>query len=453
LIILYLQQKINPEKMRKLKVAFSTLGCRMNQFETSAIEEKFEREGYTLTDFRDKADIYVINTCTVTNDADRTSRKTIRQAKRRNPDAVVVVTGCYAQVSPDKLAQMEEIDLVIGNSHKDAVFEIVENFINERRQDKVFIDNIFRQNEFKTFQISTFYEGSRPILKVQEGCNSFCSFCIIPFARGKVRSAKTEEVVKQISILVERGFKEIVLTGTQLSQFGYDNGEDLYSLLKDIVKIKDLYRVRLSSMGINELDDKLIDLITSEEKIAPHFHLSIQSADDKVLKDMKRDYTVKEYIEKVESIIKRRPETAIGTDIITGFPTEDEKSFENSLKNIEDIPFAYIHVFTYSERKGTTASKIGDLVPPQEKKRRTAILREISEKKSIEFRKRFLNNDLEVLIISEKDGKKVGITGNYIHIKFDSEKDINQITSVRLTEVGREREDNRGVELKKEVLV
>ncbi|ACO03938.1 MAG TPA: tRNA (N(6)-L-threonylcarbamoyladenosine(37)-C(2))-methylthiotransferase MtaB [Persephonella sp.] len=439
--------------MRKLKVAFSTLGCRMNQFETSAIEEKFEREGYTLTDFRDKADIYVINTCTVTNDADRTSRKTIRQAKRRNPDAVVVVTGCYAQVSPDKLAQMEEIDLVIGNSHKDAVFEIVENFINERRQDKVFIDNIFRQNEFKTFQISTFYEGSRPILKVQEGCNSFCSFCIIPFARGKVRSAKTEEVVKQISILVERGFKEIVLTGTQLSQFGYDNGEDLYSLLKDIVKIKDLYRVRLSSMGINELDDKLIDLITSEEKIAPHFHLSIQSADDKVLKDMKRDYTVKEYIEKVESIIKRRPETAIGTDIITGFPTEDEKSFENSLKNIEDIPFAYIHVFTYSERKGTTASKIGDLVPPQEKKRRTAILREISEKKSIEFRKRFLNNDLEVLIISEKDGKKVGITGNYIHIKFDSEKDINQITSVRLTEVGREREDNRGVELKKEVLV
>ncbi|WP_457622370.1 tRNA (N(6)-L-threonylcarbamoyladenosine(37)-C(2))-methylthiotransferase MtaB [Persephonella sp.] len=439
--------------MRKLKVAFSTLGCRMNQFETSAIEEKFEREGYTLTDFRDKADIYVINTCTVTNDADRTSRKTIRQAKRRNPDAVVVVTGCYAQVSPDKLAQMEEIDLVIGNSHKDAVFEIVETFINERRQDKVFIDNIFRQNEFKSFQISTFYEGSRPILKVQEGCNSFCSFCIIPFARGKVRSAKTEEVVKQISILVERGFKEIVLTGTQLSQFGYDNGEDLYSLLKEIVKIKDLYRVRLSSMGINELDDKLIDLITSEEKIAPHFHLSIQSADDKVLKDMKRDYTVKEYIEKVESIIKRRPETAIGTDIITGFPTEDEKSFENSLKNIESIPFAYIHVFTYSERKGTTASKIGDLVPPQEKKRRTAILREISEKKNLEFRKRFLNKDLEVLIISEKDGKKVGITGNYIHIKFDSEKDINQITSVRLTEVGREREDNTGVELKKEALV
>ncbi len=440
--------------MRKLKVAFSTLGCRMNQFETSAIEEKFEREGYILTDFKDIADIYIINTCTVTNDADRTSRKAIRQAKRRNPDAVIVATGCYAQVSPENLAKMEEIDLVIGNSHKNAVFEIVESFINERKQDKVFIDNIFRENELKTFRISTFYEGSRPILKVQEGCNSFCSFCIIPFARGKVRSAKVKEIIDQTKILVDRGFKEIVLTGTQLSQFGYDHKEGyLYDLLKQLINIKGLYRVRLSSMGINELDDTLIDLITSEEKIAPHFHLSIQSADDKVLKDMRRNYTVKEYIQKIERIIKRRPETAIGTDIITGFPTEDERSFNKSLKNIESIPFAYIHVFTYSERKGTTASKMGDPVPPQEKKRRTRILREISEKKNFEFRKRFLNKYLEVLVVSEKEGKKIGITGNYIHIKFDSEKEVNQITTIKLTEIGKEREDNKGVELMKEVAV
>ncbi|WP_457640339.1 tRNA (N(6)-L-threonylcarbamoyladenosine(37)-C(2))-methylthiotransferase MtaB [Persephonella sp.] len=437
--------------MEKLKVAFSTLGCRMNQFETSAIEERFAEEGYILTNFKDVADIYIINTCTVTNDADRSSRKTIRQAKRRNPDAIVVATGCYAQVSPEKLAQMEEIDLVIGNSHKDAVYEIVENYLNEKRQDKVFIDNIFRQNQFKTFQISTFYEGSRPILKVQEGCNSFCSFCIIPFARGKVRSAKIEEIVNQTKILVDRGFKEIVLTGTQLSQFGYDHKEGyLYDLLKQLINIKGLYRVRLSSMGINELDDTLIDLITSEEKIAPHFHLSIQSADDKVLKDMKRDYTVKEYMEKVEKILKKRPDTAIGTDVITGFPTEDEKAFLNSVKNIENIPFAYIHVFTYSDRKGTTASKLGDLVPPQEKKRRTAILREISEKKNIQFRKKFLNKELEVLIISEKEGKKVGITGNYIHIKFETDKDFNEITSIKLTEIGKEREDNKGIEIKKE---
>ncbi len=436
--------------MNKLKVAFATLGCRMNQFETSALEEKFVNRGYQLTDFKDMADIYIVNTCTVTNDADRTSRKTLRQAKRRNPNAIVVATGCYAQVSPDALAKMEEVDLVIGNSHKTAVYEIVENFINERREEKVFIDNIFRKSDFDTFQISTFYEGARPILKVQEGCNSFCSFCIIPFARGKVRSATIKDVVNQIKILVEKGFKEIVLTGTQLSQFGWDNNENLYSLLKEIVKVPNLYRVRLSSMGINELDDNLIEFLTSEEKIAPHFHLSIQSADDKVLKDMKRNYTVKEYIDKVEKILSKRPETAIGTDIITGFPTEDEKAFENTVNVVKDIPFSYIHVFTYSQREGTKAVSYGDKVPPQEKKRRTAILREISQEKSLSFRKRFLNKPLEVLIISEKEGKKIGITGNYIHIAFNSEKDINSVTDVLLKDVRLKREDNTGIEIKEE---
>ncbi len=438
--------------MKKAKVAFATLGCRMNQFETSALEEKFSNYGYEITDFKDIADIYIVNTCSVTNDADRTSRKTLRQAKRRNPDAIVVATGCYAQVSPEEIAKMEEVDLVIGNSHKTAVFEIVENFINERRKDKVFIDNIFRKNQFETFQISTFYEGARPILKVQEGCNSFCTFCIIPFARGKVRSARIEDIVNQVNVLVNRGFKEVVFTGTQLSQFGWDTGESLYSLLKEVIKIKDLYRVRLSSMGINELDDKLIDLITSEEKIAPHFHLSMQSADDRVLKDMKRNYTVKEYIEKVEKILSKRPETAIGTDIIAGFPTEDDRAFENTVKTVEEIPFAYMHVFTYSPREGTKAFSFKDTVPPQEKKRRTNILRKISEEKNIFFRKRFLKKTLEVLIISEKNGKKTGITGNYIHISFETDKPVNSITDVVLTEVGREREENRGIE-KKEALI
>ncbi len=434
--------------MEKLKVAFYSLGCRMNQFETSAMEEEFENRGYTLSEFSDKADIYVVNTCTVTNDADRSSRKTIRQAKRINPDAVVVATGCYAQVSPDELSKMEEVDLVIGNSHKTAVLEIVEQFINERRQDKVFIDNIFRKNDFETFQISTFYEGSRPILKVQEGCNSFCSFCIIPFARGKVRSAKIDQIVDQTKILVDRGFKEIVLTGTQLSQFGYDHKEGyLYDLLKRLIKIKGLYRVRLSSMGINEIDEKLLDLITSEEKIAPHFHLSIQSGDDRVLKDMKRNYTVSQYEKVINQIIKRRPDTAIGTDLITGFPTEDERAFENTVKTVKNLPFAYIHVFTYSQRKGTSAEKFRDIVHPQEKKRRTQIIRQISDEKNRKFRERYIGKPLEVLIISEKAGKKVGLTGNYIHISFSSERPVNSITKVVLTEVGEERENNTGKEI------
>ena len=432
--------------MKNPKVAFTTLGCRMNQFETSAMEEQFAQKGYSLTSFDDIADIYVVNTCTVTNDADRTSRKLLRQAKRRNPNAVVVATGCYAQVSPEKLAEIEEIDLVIGNSHKTAVYEIVENFINERRQDKVFIDNIFRKNEFETFQISTFYEGARPILKVQEGCNSFCSFCIIPFARGKVRSANPEDIVNQIKLLVDKGYKEIVLTGTQLSQYGYDHKKaNLYQLLKQIIKIEGLYRVRLSSMGVSEIDENLLDLITSEEKIAAHFHLSLQSASDKVLKDMKRTYTLSQYIRIVNEIVKRRPDTAVGTDIITGFPTETKQDFEESVKVIKDLPFAYIHVFTYSQREGTSAQKFGDKVYPQEKKERTKIMMQISQEKNKAFRKRYVDKELEVLTISEKNGKKVGLTSNYIHVKFNGNVDLNSIQKVKLTRIGTERENNEGI--------
>ncbi len=434
--------------MKKLKVAFTTLGCRMNQFETSAIEEKFYKKGYQITSFEDVADIYVVNTCTVTNDADRTSRKVLRQAKRRNPNAVVVATGCYAQVKPEEIAKIEEVDIVIGNSHKTAVYEIVENYLNEKNTEKVFIDNIFRKNEFDTFYISTFFEGARPILKVQEGCNSFCSFCIIPFARGKVRSARIDDVKKQVESLIHNGFKEIVLTGTQLSQFGYDHKEGyLYDLLKELIKIKGLYRIRLSSMGINEIDDNLIDLITSEEKIAPHFHLSLQSASDKVLRDMKRNYTFKEYETVVNKILQKRPNTAIGTDVITGFPTETREEFEISLKRITDIPFSYIHVFTYSQRENTSAEKYGDRVHPKEKKERTKILREVGQEKNLSFRQKFLNKNLEVLVIGEKDGKKLGLTGNYIHIKFDSDKEINSITNVKLTDVGKERDDNTGYEI------
>jgi threonylcarbamoyladenosine tRNA methylthiotransferase MtaB len=420
----------------------------MNHFETSALEEKFQNKGFELIDFKEKADVYIVNTCSVTNDADRTSRKILRQAKRRNPNAIVVATGCYAQVSPEKLAQMEEIDLVIGNSHKNAVYEIVENYLNERLKEKVYIDNIFRENEFKTLEISTFYEGARPIIKVQEGCNSFCSFCIIPYARGKVRSAKIKDIVRQIEVLVNNGFKEIVLTGTQLSQYGYDHKEgNLYDLLKEIIKIKNLYRVRLSSMGINELDENLIDLITSEEKIAPHFHLSLQSGSNKILKDMRREYTIEKYKEVVYKIIDRRKETAIGTDIITGFPTETAEDFVESYVNINDIPFAYMHIFTYSMRSKTSAVKFGDRVPPQEKKLRTNIMLRMAEDKNIDFRKGFLNSVLDVLIISEKNGYKVGLTGNYIHIKFKSDKNINEITKVKLIHVGKEREDNLGVEV------
>ncbi|MCX7738403.1 MAG: tRNA (N(6)-L-threonylcarbamoyladenosine(37)-C(2))-methylthiotransferase MtaB [Hydrogenothermaceae bacterium] len=429
--------------MGKVKVAFTTLGCRMNQFETSALEEKFSERGYTITNFEDTADIYVVNTCTVTKDADRTSRKILRQAKRKNPNAVVVATGCYAQISPEDLSRMEEVDIVAGNSHKTDLLEIVESYINERNEDKVFIDNIFREKDFKTFSISTFFEGTRPILKVQEGCNSFCSFCIIPFARGRVRSGKVREILEQVRILVDRGYREIVLTGTQLSQYGFDHREaNLLTLLKEITKIENLYLVRLSSMGIDELDNEMIDFLTDNQKIAPHFHLSLQSADDRVLSDMRRNYTVSDYIRKVERMLKRRPETAIGTDIITGFPTEDREAFKNTVKNVKDIPFAYIHVFTYSPRENTQAFKLKDTVPPQEKKKRTKIMIDVSKEKSFRFRERFLNSKLKFLIIGQKDGKSIGLSPNYIHASLPVELEYNSIVEGKLVRIGLDREDN-----------
>jgi len=435
--------------LKKIKVAFTTLGCRMNQFETSMIEEQFEKKGYQITDFKNTADIYVINTCTVTNDADRTSRKTIRQAKRRNPKAVVVATGCYAQVSPEELAKIEEIDLVIGNSYKSAVLELIEDYINQKREEKIYIDNIFKENELKTFQISTFYEGARPILKVQEGCNSFCTFCIIPYARGKVRSAKIQEIINQAQILVEKGYKEIVLTGTQLSQFGYDHKEGyLADLLLDLIKIKNLKRIRLSSMGINEIDNQLLDIITQEEKIAPHFHLSLQSGDDQILKDMKRGYTVKQYENIINTIIKKRPDTAIGTDIITGFPTETKEAFQNTKKLLQNLPLAYIHVFTYSPRKNTKATKLNDKVSYTEKKARTKELIELSEQKNFQFRKKFLNKELkDVLIISQKNGQKIGLSGNYIHMYIQTKKDINQLINVKLQKIDKQKESNIAIEI------
>lgn len=428
---------------KSIKVAFASLGCRMNQFEISGIKQQFYDNNFIITDFDSSADVYIVNTCSVTNDADRTSRKVIRQAKRKNPKAVVVATGCYAQISPDELSKMEEVDIVVGNSQKTDIYDIVQQYINERQDQKVFIENIFTDNEFKTFKISTFFEGSRPILKIQEGCNSFCSFCIIPYARGKVRSGNVNDIVNQIKVLVENGYKEIVLTGTQLSQYGRDHKQaNLIDLLKKITDIDGLYLVRLSSMGINEIDDYALDFLTDNPKIAPHFHLSIQSADDRVLKDMRRDYTVKEYMYKVNRILSRRPQAAIGTDVITGFPTEDKQAFLNTVENIRDIPFAYIHVFTYSPRKGTHAYKLKNVVKPEEKKERTRILMEISKEKNEQFRKKFLKTPLDFLLISEKDGYKIGLSPNYIHAKINTNHKVNSVVKAKITKVGEDREEN-----------
>jgi len=413
-----------------LKVAFATLGCRMNFFDTDFIRTQFLNRGYKETPFGEKADVYIINTCTVTKGADRDSRKYIYKAKRLNPDAVVVATGCYAQVSPEELASLKEVDLVVGNTHKSEILKLVEEYLERKNPGKVFVGEIFREGEVKNFDLTVSFEHTRPFLKVQEGCNSFCSFCVIPYARGKVRSVPIPKVVEAVKRLSDRGYKEIVLTGTQLSQYGWDfhDGTNLLRLLEELTKIDGIEYFRLSSMSVAEIDKDLLEFITSNPKIAPHFHLSLQSGSERILKLMKRSYTAEEYREKVLQIVERRPITAIGTDIIVGFPTESDKDFEESYRFVESLPFAYMHVFPYSDRPFTKASKLEPKVPSKVIKERTKLMKELSERKKLQFREKMRGKTVRGLVLGNGDL----LTENYITLKAPEGVKEGQVVKVTL---------------------
>ena len=408
-----------------MKVAFETLGCRMNQFDTDLMKTKFAQKGYEIVEFEDIADIYIINTCTVTVGGDRSSRQAIYQAKRRNPNAVVVATGCYAQVNPQELAKLKEVDIVVGNTHKGEILKIVEEYL-ERKNKKVVVGEIFREKEVKNFDTVVYFEGVRPFIKVQEGCNKFCTFCVIPFARGKVRSVDKEKVVEQVKILSQKGFKEIVLTGTQLSQYGWDKGYTLYELLKELVKIEGIEIIRLSSMHVKEIDKNLLDFMVSEEKIAPHFHLSLQSGSNRILKLMERGYTKEEFQEIVNYIVEKRPLTSIGTDVIVGFPTESDEDFKETYEFLKNLPIAYMHIFPYSDRPFTKASRIKPKVPERIKKERVKILKELDNLKRKEFYENNKGKELRAVIIEENRL----LTENYIDLKRKGYTEVGRVVRV-----------------------
>ncbi len=399
----------------------------MNRFDTDLIRAKFLQAGYECVPFEEKADVYIINTCTVTFGGDRASRQAIYRAKRTNPDAVVVATGCYAQVKPYELASLKEVDLVVGNTHKSEILKLVEEFLENKRR-RVAVGEIFREGEVKSFDTVLYFEDSRPFLKIQEGCNKFCSFCVIPFARGKVRSVPLDRVVEQVRLVTERGFEEVVLSGTQLSQYGWDIGTSLSELLRELVRIESLKLIRLSSMHIKELPQDLLELITSEEKIAPHFHLSLQSASDRILNLMKRGYTLREFRDACEFILSRREISAIGTDIIVGFPTESEEDFEKTLRFVKEFPFAYIHVFPYSDRPFTKASEMESKVPERIKKERVHILQELGEKKRKEFQRKHAGRTLRATVLS--DNKL--LTENYITLESQSGLKAGRVVHITL---------------------
>ncbi len=400
------------------KAAFYTLGCKVNMYESEAMAGLFEQHGYEIVDQHEKADIYIINTCTVTAVGDKKSRQMIRRAKRLNPQAVIAVTGCYAQVAPDEVSAIEGVDIVIGNEHKDKIVEIAESTLNKQVS---LVGEI--SNHYEDFGTGVYHSHTRATLKIQDGCDSFCTYCIIPYARGRVRSRSAESIINEVKSLAKQGFIEIVLVGIHLASYGKDLEQgDLISVIEEINKIDGIKRIRLGSLEPKCLTDDFVNRIKKLEKMCPHFHVSLQSGCDATLKRMNRKYLMKEYFEGLERL-RTIPDVSITTDVMVGFPGETEEEFAESLANVEKCGFSSAHIFPYSVRKGTPAAKMPCQVPENIKAERAAKMANLTEAMKKKFEEKYIGKTVEVLF--EQDGK--GFTSNYIHVHAEGGKGLEKI--------------------------
>lgn len=425
-------------------VAFHTLGCKVNSYETEAIWQLFKTKGYEKVDFEQEADVYLINTCTVTNTGDKKSRQTIRRAIRKNPNAVIAVTGCYAQTSPNEVAAIPGVDIVIGTQGREKLIDYVEQYQRERQPINA-VGNIMKQREFEELNVPAFSDRTRASLKIQEGCNNFCTFCIIPWAKGLSRSRKPENVLEQAKQLVKSGYKEIVLTGIHTGGYGEDlENYALADLLWDLDKIEDLNRIRISSIEASQIDDRVIEVLDASDKMCRHLHVPLQAGDDDVLSRMRRKYTVAEFEEKVRRLQGALPDLAVTTDVIVGFPGETEEQFENGYKLIRDLGFYQLHVFPYSQRTGTPAARMSDQVPEDVKNRRVQKLIQLSTKQAVNYAERFRGEVLEVIPErpykeNPQSGLYMGYSDNYLQVVFQGTSDlVGKVCRVRIDEVGSE---------------
>lgn len=418
-----------------LKVAIKTLGCKVNTYESDAIWELFKDAGYQKVKPDEVADVYVINTCSVTNTGDKKSRQTIRRMIRLNPDAVVVAMGCYAQLKPGEVSQIEGVDIVLGTQGRSEVLTHVNKFLEERKP-IVEVSNIMKQKEFESLDVVSFESQTRAFVKIQEGCNNFCTFCIIPWARGLMRSQKPEKIIKQIRSLVDKGIKEIVLTGIHTAGYGEDLEEyDFARLLSEIDQIEGLERIRISSIETSQITDEVIEVLRKSTKIVNHLHIPIQAGSDTILKKMRRNYTTSEFIQKCNEIKQVFPDIALTTDIIVGFPGETEELFNESIKTLRKIGFSELHVFPYSVRAGTPAARMENQVPEPIKKERVHRLIELNCEMASNYAKKFENDIVEVLVERvAKNGMLIGHTPNYLKVEFAGDISLlNQIVNVELT--------------------
>ncbi|MGG1311857.1 tRNA (N(6)-L-threonylcarbamoyladenosine(37)-C(2))-methylthiotransferase MtaB [Cohnella laeviribosi] len=424
-------------------VAFYTLGCKVNFYDTEAMWQLFKNEGYEQVDFdTDDADVYVINTCTVTNTGDKKSRQIIRRAIRRNPDAVIAVTGCYAQTSPAEILDIEGVDLVIGTQDRDKLMSLIAE-VQRTRKPVNAVRNIMKTRAFEELDVPTFAEKTRAFLKIQEGCNNFCTFCIIPWSRGLSRSREPASVLKQARQLVEAGYKEIVLTGIHTGGYGDDlENYRLSDLLVDLNKIEGLERIRISSIEASQIDDRMIEVLNLSPKMCRHLHIPLQAGDDAILKRMRRKYTTEEFADKIARIKQAMPDVAITTDVIVGFPGETDEQFENGYRFMEKIGFAEMHVFPYSKRTGTPAARMEDQVDEEIKHERVHKLIDLSEKMQAEYAHRWVGREL--VVIPERSGKAregsgtvAGHADNYLLVAFEGDESlVGKLCRVRVTEAG-----------------
>ena len=420
-------------------VAFQTLGCKLNFAESSTIARQLKEAGFRKTGFDQVADVYVINTCSVTENADRECRAVVRKALNKNPDAFIAVIGCYAQLKPDEIAGIDGVDLVLGATEKFNLPLYLEQLTKKIRAE---IHSCDVENA-GTF-ISAYASGdrTRAFLKIQDGCDYNCSYCTIPLARGSSRSDSVENVIRQATAIAEQGIKEIVLTGVNIGDFRTNSGEDFLSLIRELDQVDGISRFRISSIEPNLLTDEIISFVAASEKFVPHFHIPLQSGSDKILRLMRRRYLTELYRNRIEKIKSLMPHCCIGVDVITGFPGETEQDFLETQRFLLELDISYLHVFTYSERNDTGAVSLGDVVPVHERKRRNKVLRILSQKKLRRFYEQHLMGSHMVLFETEnKNGMLHGFTENYIKVKtpFDDSL-VRQLAPVVLEEIDDEME-------------
>ena len=417
--------------MEQRTVRFYTLGCKVNQYESNAMAQEFKNAGYKVVHEGEEADIAVVNTCTVTNMADRKSRQLLRRIKKLNPNTIVVAVGCYIQVAKDKVEQIPEIDLVLGNNEKKEIVKYVEKYLDEQKKLEKVTD-VMHQKDFIDFGSTTYTEKTRAEIKIQDGCDRFCSYCIIPYARGRVRSRKPENILEEVTKIVDGGIQEIVITGIHVASYGKDFNTDyaLIDLLEELNNLEGLKRIRLSSIEPMIITDEFVARLKKLDKICHHFHLSLQSGCDETLKRMNRRYTTSEFMKVVERLRKAYYDVMLTTDVIVGFPGETDEEFKKTYKFLREVKFYKMHIFKYSKREGTKAAVMPNQIDGKIKEERSQRLIELSNQNQRKYNEQYIGKEVEVLF-EEREGKYFkGHTSNYMLVKYKTDENLENCLKV-----------------------